>query len=161
MCEQLNPLDGSRKRQRIEHHSPQGNRKTVNSQSTEHHSAFWDKLSKIWLTKYALRELGRRNGKRVTQSTSRQVPQSVTRPITQSFRKGRRSAQTAGELLHTYTAEEAKDVQLFARHGGPDLSDLRGVCITTYPRSLLDLTILFSVSLLYSHDEFKPLKRSV
>lgn len=59
---------------------------------------FYDKLSKIWLTPRALRELDRRNGSLTPKPTVR---------------------------LGSRVPEPAR----FARGGGPDLSDLRGVCL--------------------------------
>lgn len=64
-------------------------------------AAFWDSLSKVWLTHNALRELDRRN----TQISAIQATQSL-RPV---------------------TSNDGKDIRRFARQGGPDLSELRGV----------------------------------
>ncbi|KAF2009987.1 hypothetical protein BU24DRAFT_455168 [Aaosphaeria arxii CBS 175.79] len=62
---------------------------------------FWDNLSKIWLTKNALRELKRRN----EQQEKRLPPPQSHRPVTRSF---------------------PATIRRFSRKGGPDLSDLRG-----------------------------------
>lgn len=65
--------------------------------------AFWDNLSEFWLTSNALRELDRRN----KQATANVAPER--------------------QFLKPVTRNEAKPIQRFARQGGPDLSDLRGV----------------------------------
>ena len=62
---------------------------------------FWDSLSRLWLASDALRELDRRNALLAAES-----PQEICRIESQVYPK---------------TVEE------FARHGGPDLSDLRQV----------------------------------
>lgn len=67
---------------------------------------FWDSLSKIPLTRNALRELNERNAKKSCRSASpRKLP-------------GRGS-----NFLH----QQAVPLR-FARQGGPDLRELRGVC---------------------------------
>lgn len=65
--------------------------------------AFWDNLSEVWLTHNALRELDRRN----KQATANVSPKR--------------------QFLRPVTRNESKTIQRFARQGGPDLSDLRGV----------------------------------
>ncbi|KAK0655232.1 hypothetical protein B0T16DRAFT_317809 [Cercophora newfieldiana] len=92
----------NRKRQladQLSQHSPPTKR--VKSTSQHHDSwqyppEFWDGLSKIWLTRAALEELDRRTARRP------------------SFPPPGPSGQDTRELGR------------FARHGGPDLSDLRG-----------------------------------
>ncbi|KAA6412265.1 MAG: hypothetical protein FRX48_04417 [Lasallia pustulata] len=69
--------------------------------------AFWDNLSKIDLTKAALEELDRRN----TQATLNSRPPYL-RPDQRITRR--------------VLAELKKNIKQTARHGGPDLSDLRG-----------------------------------
>ena len=71
----------------------------LNTQPPPH---FWDNLSKLYLTRSALIEHNRRNPKIIpTLEISRHLQPSVT--------------------------EEQADLQKFARCGGPDLSELRGV----------------------------------
>ncbi|KAH6955694.1 hypothetical protein BKA56DRAFT_234345 [Ilyonectria sp. MPI-CAGE-AT-0026] len=62
---------------------------------------FWDNLSRVWLTPRALRELARRN-------------------------KTPSPRCTAPEVYSTALEVYSADVARFARHGGPDLLDLRG-----------------------------------
>lgn len=76
---------------------------------------FWDRLSNIWLTHRALEELDRR--------TSLRRPSPPPPPV-----PGLR------ELARNTAAATARDLARFARHGGPGLSNLRGV--RRYERSL-------------------------
>lgn len=93
----------NRKRQRADHSSqdnhPVKRRKSTTEprRASNFSPAFWDHLSKVWLTPRALRELDRRN--------------STQRPPT---------TPTAPDVAST-------DLARFARHGGPDLRHLRGV----------------------------------
>lgn len=75
-------------------------------------SAFWDNLSQIWLTKSALSELERRN-------------QYIGRQNSLAARNW--DHYTGIHTLEGYKAESLKNIARFARHGGPDISDLRGV----------------------------------
>ena len=69
---------------------------------------YWDTLSKIWLTRGSLRELERRNkGAVPTIPSSSQISNSTTLPV--------------------YSKQSWQQVKRFARQGGPDLTDLRGV----------------------------------
>jgi hypothetical protein len=72
---------------------------------------FWDNMSKIWLTRQALNELGRRNA----QSTSNRSP--VQQP-----------ALPVSEYLSKVSQADIARLKVYARRGGPDLTDLRGVC---------------------------------
>lgn len=89
--------------------------------------AFWDSLSKIWLTKGALKELDRRNTQPVSNPPS--PCQRAYRPVTRRFFTTLKPTQSVYDFLHSCTPRTLKDLKKFARHGGPDLSDLRGVCI--------------------------------
>lgn len=126
-----------RKRQRIEHPpplpngvtQPQATRPTLNNQSAEPQSpaVFWDNLSKVWLTKRALRELDRRSS-RVHWSCRPRQP-VTQRALAALKKKSRQPSQPAAEFLSYCTPTGLKDIKYFARHGGPDISDLRGVRI--------------------------------
>lgn len=82
---------------------------------------FWDKLSQLVLTKNALRELDRRNAAeprlRLRLEDQRRRPR--TRRKTQPL--------SAQELLKQSSPTERAELRRFARHGGPDLRDVRGV----------------------------------
>ena len=73
---------------------------------------FWERLSKIWLTHRAVEEHNRR-------TRLRRRPPSPPSP-------GLR--ELAQHPVPTVTTN-ARDFFRFARHGGPDLSDLRGVSL--------------------------------
>lgn len=91
--------------------------------------AFWDNLSKVWLTRRALEELDRRNA----QSAFNQSPVQPKgkKPRTRSaVRELKHRAQPAlPNPANRYL--DRGNLQRFARHGGPDLSDLKGVCISS------------------------------
>ena len=72
--------------------------------------SFWDSLSKVWLASDALRELDRRNALL--------------------------AAERPGAVCKTKHQVPPETIEQFARHGGPDLSDLRQVC-----KLLLNLVI--------------------
>ena len=94
--------------------------------------AFWDNLSKIWLTKGALRELDRRNA-RATPSPPYSPYRSARRPVTRNLpaksKKNRQTAQYTADYISPCEPRILEDIRIFARHGGPDLSDLRNVCV--------------------------------
>ncbi|KAK0718738.1 hypothetical protein B0T21DRAFT_351541 [Apiosordaria backusii] len=83
-------------------------------ESFEYPPEFWDRLSKISLTHRALKELDRRNRTRRCHPSSPSPPASPSRRV----------------LSRATTAQELAQ---FARHGGPDLRDLRG-----YPHPPMD-----------------------
>jgi hypothetical protein len=112
-------------------------RKCSHPDGSQFPSAFWDNLSYVDLTKRALEELDRRN----TQAALSCGPPFVQshRPITRYMRK--KSSQpltTLVEYLCHCGTSSLKKIKLSARHGGPDLSDLRDVRRTKYtPMSML------------------------
>ncbi|KAI4096025.1 MAG: hypothetical protein LQ344_001259 [Seirophora lacunosa] len=77
-------------------------------------ASFWDNLSRLWLTRRALEELGRRIPE----------PVSIERPDHPIIDKA------------TKKKFNLADLQRFARHGGPDLSDLRGYSSPTPSHSV-------------------------
>src|SRR5437762_10083371 len=89
----------------------------------DHHSAsnfppaFYDSLSKVWLTRRALRELDRRN--HLKSSTCAPTP--------------------APEPVHKLPTR--KELQRFSRHGGPELGDLRGVSLNMHTLYSISLTV--------------------
>ena len=92
--------------------------------------AFWDNLSKIPLTRSALEELKRRY-------TGRSCIQlKVKKPRTRSaVREFKQKAQPIVPVFkYLLKAPQAGITQLksFARQGGPDLTNLRGVCNIWY-----------------------------
>ena len=92
-------------------------------------------MSKVPLTKGALRELDRRNA--LSQSvptlpcSSHERPhRQFTRHVIAKVKKSCRSPSPASDILRHWIAESLKDIKRLARHGDPDLLDLRGICIT-------------------------------
>ena len=71
---------------------------------------FWDNLSKQWLTRRALRELNRRN--------------STTQPSHPKATAGGHCAN-----IPKLVKESGRGLARFARQGGPNLFDLRGVSL--------------------------------
>ena len=95
-------------------------------------SAFYDKLSYIWLTKHALRELDRRTARLHSQpfSPSRQYAVELSAlPTPGKTKENNVSPPSAPKFLHKCSLTCLNDIKKFASHGGPDLSDLRGVCV--------------------------------
>jgi hypothetical protein len=91
---------------------------------------YWERLSKVWLTRRALRELNRRNRNRNTPQPS--SPQSQAhRPITRAFEAERKKP---AEFLRHCPPKRLKDIKRFARRGGPDLSHLIGACSCATPQ---------------------------
>ncbi|KAF2803001.1 uncharacterized protein BDZ99DRAFT_178900 [Mytilinidion resinicola] len=134
-------LSSSRKRQRSERPQPIEMLQPASKKQRFSHpsgsqppAAFWDKLSKIWLTKRALRELDRRNA-RASPNPPRSPYRRVHRPATRNFlaqsKRNRQTLQHTADYLRCCNPRTLKDVKLFSRHGGPDLSDLRN-----YPESI-------------------------
>ncbi|KAI9809339.1 MAG: hypothetical protein M1825_002631 [Sarcosagium campestre] len=92
--------------------------------------AFWDNLSKIWLTKAALSELERRNShpSRRPGFQFRQSHGSITRGALDEWKNKQNcpADENAADFLSHCLPEDVKGIKLSARHGGPDLRDLRG-----------------------------------
>jgi hypothetical protein len=108
--------------------------KVKHPSGTQTPAAFWDNLPKIWLTQNALRELDRRNNqaaRSVFHQGRRQISKPVTRAALAEWTQKERSwrpTQSATEFLDNCSFLCLRDIQAFARLGGPDLSELRGVC---------------------------------
>ncbi|KAF2691383.1 hypothetical protein K458DRAFT_285165, partial [Lentithecium fluviatile CBS 122367] len=102
-------------------------------------SAFWDNFSKLWLTKRALRELDRRN-RQATLSPSHPPHRRARRPVTRQIiaeQKTNCQAAHCSDYLSHCTPRIWKNIRVFARHGGPDLSDLRNVCMALHSYAML------------------------
>ena len=80
--------------------------------------SFWDSLSRVWLASDALRELDRRND-----LLAKANPEEVCN-------------------LENHQVLP-KDVEQFARHGGPDLSDLRQVRKLSFDLAISNLRLVF------------------
>ena len=105
--------------------------KLCNSPARSVSPSHWlDSLSTIWLTRGALREFDRRN---IEEGNSDRKQSEGRRPLTRGFRAELRHRISSRRLLvsdflRQYTLGNPKELKLFARHGGPSLVDLRGVC---------------------------------
>lgn len=112
------PLCGQKRRRSSieEEHSttatPQLLRKKVKSRCQsrrETKTTYWDSLSKLRLTRRALNEINRRNRKRAS-------------PIRPTIARGLDWSVEPGRLKNL-----SQELKRFARHGGPDLREVRGV----------------------------------
>jgi hypothetical protein len=144
---------------------PSGQRPPVSTKQKLNHpngyhppAAFWDNLSKIWLTRRALEEFDRRN----TQPTHRSRSDCrVTRRAVAEWKDKKENwepIQPAADFLTCCSGGCLDEIKLLARHGGPDLSDLRGVCIAGLP-ALAMLTVLSLVPEAYQpplQNELEP-----
>lgn len=106
------PHKRKRQRSRVDSEADVSPQPTVKRQKLEHHqryrtpSSFWDNLSRQWLTRRALREFDRR-----TVWPATPVP---------PHRTGKENIDVA-------------KVKRFARQGGPNLGDIRGVSTIQIP----------------------------
>jgi len=122
-----NPL----KRQRPEQHLPTP--PSSKRQKPEHYPepepfppTFWDSLSKVWLTKNAIKEFDQRNAEPPLKS------HEFHRPITRNFQAQLKKKDTAQRLSATdflaqFEPKHWKELKRLARRGGPDILDLVAV----------------------------------
>lgn len=85
----------------------------------ERNTAYWDSLSKLWLTRRALDELDRRNRQRAS-------------PVRPAIARRLDLGDEPGQLDNL-----SKQLNRFSRHGGPDLRDLGGVSLAQEMSRLL------------------------
>jgi len=88
--------------------------------------AFWDNLTKLWLTKRALLELDRRNSQAAPSPSHSPHRKFIAEPKTTCH------VARCTDYLSRCTPDILKNIRVFARHGGPDLSDLRNVCMAQH-----------------------------
>ncbi|KAI1318801.1 hypothetical protein F5Y16DRAFT_391561 [Xylariaceae sp. FL0255] len=92
--------------------------------------AFWDNLSEIPLTRSALRELDRRSAAASSPPTtlcSRPSRRPITRRAAREHRPSQTSLQPVTQYLRRSSQSELRQLKIFARRGGPDLSELRAL----------------------------------
>ena len=89
-------------------------------------TAFWDNLSKVDLTKRAIEELDRRNTQAAVSAQSSSYLASRA-PATQHTTA--KAVLRPDKYLSCCGGKDFKAIQRFARHGGPNLLDLRDVCL--------------------------------
>ncbi|KAL9127755.1 MAG: hypothetical protein Q9175_007672 [Cornicularia normoerica] len=124
-----------RKRRNSERLTPQQNKTLQHVSKRRKRSrsqpppAFWDNLSKIDLTRRALKELDRRNTQAALNSRPL-YPRSqrpITRRVLAELKKSSQPLTPAAKYFCHCGASGLKNIKQTARHGGPDLSDLRGL----------------------------------
>ncbi len=120
---------------------------------------FWDNLSKIWLTERALKELDRRIAQPAPSSHRSQYRRSRG-PVTRSAVAKWKNKEEYWESLRHYSAEPSRDIELLARHGGLDLSDLRGVRVARFLRksTLIIPLVPETCQSPLSHHELEPVQ---
>ncbi|PHH91055.1 hypothetical protein CDD83_1846 [Cordyceps sp. RAO-2017] len=112
---------------------------------SRHPPKFWDGLSKIYLTKNALRELDRRNIQRQRRwEKNHQPPIKPRRSRRLGASAGGESNQRVGQVLDQYSPTYLRRLKKFATHGGPDLSDLQGFDTSSIPDFDMSSTTSFS-----------------
>ena len=127
-------LDNPRKRRKSEYQTLQPaqsllhiskKQKKSHNNGSQFPPAFWDNLSKIYLTRRALKELDRRNSQ--ADLDSRPNYQQLHRAILAKVRKTSQTLTLIIDYLRHCGGIGLQSIKRTARHGGPDLSDLRGV----------------------------------
>lgn len=118
-------------------------------------SAFWDNLSQLWLTTSALQEFNRRKRRDERPLSPKTVTHIFTPQVRQFWEENHGLIhQPANEFLHYCPPYILKDIQQFARCGGPDLSGLRGVECTAF-ENLKNLLTIYSVMDLSSRQKHR------
>ena len=106
----------------------------------EANTAFWDNLSRVPLCPPALKELDRRNWLSV-RPTSKSVVRSAPRTARSATRRAAQ-VDVLGRQRTTVLEDRAAQLKRFARRGGPDLHDLRGVWMAKAILAVMLLTSL-------------------
>ncbi|KKZ66335.1 hypothetical protein EMCG_07936 [[Emmonsia] crescens] len=119
-------LGPSHKRQEREEHLDRHSSKRLRLDQPT--SAYWDTLSKIWLTRDALEELDRRNG--ASDSISEPPnpnPNPPIQPLTRQFQTALKChyETLASNPLKSCKPASLQEIKRLSRQGGPNLSDLR------------------------------------
>ncbi|KAI9821334.1 MAG: hypothetical protein M1826_000705 [Phylliscum demangeonii] len=115
--------------------------------------AFWDNLSKVGLTRHALKELDRRTT--VRSLWLRSPRRSAIRRARAALEKRRHPIRATTRHLGHYGTTDLKGLKRFTRHSGRDLSDLRGYPNPIYPpRGHTTSTTTTSASHLISGEDF-------
>lgn len=96
--------------------------------------AFYDNLSKIHLERLALKELNRRNAQAALDSQSAHQPprRPLTRGDLTALLMRLEPITPATEYLESCTPKELESIKQTAKHGGPDLTDLRGARVSCF-----------------------------
>jgi len=124
----------NRKRKHAEVELSQDDLPSLPSKKFKPPPAFWDNLSKIWLTRSSLKELNRRNAQSTSYQSSLKykIRKPRTRSAVREFKQKVQPAVPVSEYLSKAPQVDIALLKTFARKGGPDLTDLRGVCTNLY-----------------------------
>ena len=88
--------------------------------------AYWDSLSKLWLTRRALSELDRRNRQRASPVRTTVAGRGILRDAKAVRQRRKEPKKTTEQGL---LRNPSKQLKRFVRHGGPDLRDLEEVSL--------------------------------
>ncbi|KAF3482660.1 uncharacterized protein GIQ15_01984 [Arthroderma uncinatum] len=120
-------LGPSRKRQEPDHYLDQPPPLSKRPKVDQPSPAYWDNLSKIWLTRDALKELDRRNRALSSNIEPSRSHHRHHRPLTRKLqeRLKHRYEAPAPDPLVNCKPESLREIKRLSRQGGPDLSDIR------------------------------------
>ncbi|OAX83843.1 hypothetical protein ACJ72_01800 [Emergomyces africanus] len=134
------PLENSflsRKRRHLDHPSKISER-PLKAQKINHSPDYWDNLSKIHLTRSAIKELIRREGSsRPHRQLNRPTTEQRLRPITRQFQaeqEERLKPIPLPDFLRDCSSAQLKEIKQLSKLGGPDLSALRNYPVPMGPR---------------------------
>ena len=128
----------------------------LRSREVQPAQAFWDTLSKIWLTKRALREFDRRNSQPDVSSSHllRVGPQQISNHHALAEQKQKFGLNpNIADLRSNCRLTNFEEIKKFAKNGGPDLSDLRGVCVAMHLASELMFPFIVSRTIQFSQSQ--------
>lgn len=123
----------NRKRRYTEAELAQDDLPSLPSKRFKRPPAFWDNLSKIPLTYSALEELEGRYALSNRSCVQPKVKKPRTRSAIRKFKQKAQPTVPVSEYLSKASQADIALLKVFAaqqRRGGPDLTNLRGVCIT-------------------------------
>ena len=101
-------------------------RKIIHPNGPQPPAEFWDNLTEIPLTSGALKEADRRNVQELRRGRT-------TRRCVATGPRDQTITRVAEDFLSDCTPKDLRELRVFARRGGPDLLDIRGVCGDEYP----------------------------
>ena len=126
----------NRKRRYTKAELPQDGLPSLPSKRFKPPPAFWDNLSKIPLTRSALKELDRRYTLSDRSCVQSKVKKPHTRSVVREFKQKAQPTVPISEYLPKASQADIALLKIFARRGGSDLTSLRGVCVISYHLSV-------------------------
>ena len=96
---------------------------------------YWNTLSKVPVTRRALKEFDRRHREQSTSSKRRKLGRQRERKIVRTIYPNKAEQDLSQAAVH-----KSQRIKRFARGGGPDLTDLRGVRSACTNRETMKLT---------------------